>query len=98
MEQGTFVIVRANGSGVWAGNLGKRNGNELTLHNAIRLWRWYGANTCSELAQFGTARANECKFANPVDEVLIFNVLEIIQATPEAEASLKAVKVKEWWR
>ena len=43
------VLVRTRGAGVHVGELLKpRNGMELTLHNAHRVWRWRGANTLSE--------------------------------------------------
>ena len=92
-----YYIVRTETAGVWAGNIKKRDGNEVTMTNAIRLWSWQGANTLSEIAMIGVGKPEECKFSMAVDEVLLLNVNEIITATKEAESNLKSVKVSPWW-
>lgn len=97
MEKGKFVIVRTFSAGVWAGNLENRDGKEVTLVNAIRIWKWSGANTLSEIAMSGVGRPNECKFSKPVDEVLLLQAIEILSATKAAENSIKGVEVRPWW-
>jgi len=84
-------IVRSNGSGVWAGEITGKEGDSVVMKDAIRLWYWDGAASLSELAKVGTKRPNSCKFCVPVDAVEVFNVLEIITVTDEAEASIKGV-------
>lgn len=89
-------IVRTNRAGVFFGKIEKKDGNIVTLSKARRLWYWDGAASLSELAQYGTANASGCKFPCAVDEVEIFDVLEILSVTAEAAASID--KVKEWKR
>lgn len=87
-------IVRANGAGVFFGEIVKKDGDTVTMKNARRLWYWNGASSLSELAQYGVARPADCKFPCAVDEVEVFNVLEILSVTEEAGKSIDGVK--EW--
>lgn len=89
---GKYVIVRAEGAGVFAGILKERTRNEVVLNDARRLWYWSGAASLSQLAMNGTNRPNDCKFPCAVDEILIFNVLEIIPTTDKAEKSIREVR------
>jgi hypothetical protein len=65
MKEGDYVIVRTYSAGVFAGTLRERNGKEVTLHNARRIWYWAGAASLSQLAQSGTSKPNQCKFPEP---------------------------------
>ena len=47
---GKYVIVRTYSAGVFSGNLKSRNGQEVVLTNARRLWYWAGAASLSQLA------------------------------------------------
>jgi len=47
MEEQKYVIVRTHSAGVFAGELKSRNGKEVDLNNARRLWYWYGAASLS---------------------------------------------------
>jgi hypothetical protein len=87
-------IVRTNRAGVFFGKIEKRDGNTLTLSNARRIWYWAGASSLSELAQYGTSNPRECKFPCAVDEIEVFDVLEIISVADEAAASID--RVAEW--
>lgn len=87
-------IVRANGAGVFFGEITERNGDTVTMKNARRLWYWSGASSLSELAQYGTARPDDCKFPCAVDKIEVFNVIEILSVTEEAGKSIDGVK--EW--
>ena len=89
-------IVRTNRAGVFFGKIEKKDGNTVTLSNARRLWYWEGAASLSELAQYGTANAVGCKFPCAVDEVELFDVLEILSVTEVAAASIDGVR--EWKR
>ena len=89
-----YCIVRTEKAGVFAGNCTQRNGNELTIKNARRLWYWNGAATISQLSVDGTASPSTCKFTVPVDELEVFGVIEIIPCTKKAEESIKGVR--EW--
>jgi hypothetical protein len=86
-------IVRTNRAGVFFGKITNREGDTVTMTNARRLWYWDGAASLSELAQHGTASAGNCKFPCPVDEVEVFEVIEILSVTDEAAASIDGVRV-----
>lgn len=77
-------IVRGDKSGVFYGEIKERNGNEVTMANCRRLWYWSGANSISQLAQFGTSSPNECKFSVAVDMVLILDAIEINKCSAQA--------------
>jgi hypothetical protein len=87
-----WVIVRTYSAGVFYGILHSRNGKEVTLKKARRMWKWFGASL-SECAQSGTPRPSECKFPEAVDTVLLLEAIEIIDLTAPALASLEAVPV-----
>ena len=89
----TRKIVRANGSGVFFGEVEKIEGTTVTLKNARLLWYWGGAASLSQLAQEGTSRPENCKFPIPVEEVVVFNVLEILSVTDKAAKSIDGVKI-----
>lgn len=89
-----YVIVRGDRSGVFAGNIVERNGQEVKLKNCRRLWYWDGACSISELAKKGTSKPDDCKFTVTVDEIEILDAIEIIVCTQEAENSIK--EVREW--
>ena len=93
MENKTYFIIRSNGSGVWAANIKERDGDTVTLTDARRIWYWSGARSLSQLAMEGTKNPGNCNFAMPVDEVMVFNVLEIIKCTDEAENNIKGVSM-----
>ena len=47
MENQKYYIVRGKNSGVFAGNIAKREGTEVTMTNVRRLWYWDGACSLS---------------------------------------------------
>jgi len=88
-----FYIVRTNSAGVFAGEIKERNGQEVVMTNAIRLWYWAGAASLSQLAMEGTKSPGSCKFTVPVDEVELLQVIEIIKCSREVESNIKGVKI-----
>ena len=89
----TRKIIRANGAGVFFGEVNKIEGSTVTLTNARRLWYWDGAASLSQLAQEGTSKPSNCKFPVAVDEVTVFNVLELLSVTDKAAKSIDGVKI-----
>ena len=89
-----YVIVRTYSAGVFAGTLESRNGREVVLTNARRIWYWSGAASLSELAVRGTSRPTQCKVPVAVPRVELLEVIEILDTTPAARASIEAVP--EW--
>ena len=88
-----YVIVRTYSAGVFAGNLESRNGKEVVLKNARRIWFWDGAASLSQLAVDGTSEPSKCKFPCPVSEIILTEAIEIIPCTEKAEKSIKGVAI-----
>lgn len=86
-----YVIVRTYSAGAFAGTLEARDGKEVTLTDARRLWYWDGAASLSQLATTGTSKPKSCKFPAPVGRIVLTEAIEIIDATPEAQASIASV-------
>lgn len=88
---GQHVIVRTYSAGVFAGTLVAREGREAHLTDARRIWYWEGAASLSQLAMEGVSMPENCKFAMPVDAVLVIETIEIIPTTAKSRASIEAV-------
>ena len=88
---GRYCMIRTTSAGVFAGTVVSREGEEITLSDARRIWYWDGAASLSELATSGTSNPNSCKFPAPVDEVLLRGVIEIIPITDQAKQSIAQV-------
>lgn len=94
MSTNPYVIVRTRSAGCFAGTLDARDGKEVRLADARRLWYWAGAASLSGLAVHGTSKPSECKFPVAVPSVTLTEAIEILATTPEARASIEAVP--EW--
>lgn len=90
---GRYCMVRTYSAGVFAGTIDSRDGKEVVLSNARRIWYWDGAASLSQLATSGTSKPKMCKFPEPVAEVLLTEVIEIIPITDIAKASIESVPV-----
>lgn len=92
---GKKVIIRGDRSGVEFGTLVAKEGTEVTLKNARRLWYWDGAASLSQLAKEGTTNPSNCKFTVTLDSITILDAIEIIPCTNKAIKSIKRVRVWE---
>ena len=92
-SKGKYVIVRTYSAGVFAGNLKSRNGREVVMTNARRLWYWDGAASLSQLAMEGTKKPENCKFPCVVEHVELLEVIEILDITEAARKSIEAVPI-----
>lgn len=90
---GKYVIVRGDRSGVFAGTLAENDGRKVVLTNVRRLWRWFGATECLQLATEGVKKPKECRFTLTAETITLLDAIEIIPTTAEAEANIKAVPV-----
>lgn len=88
-----YVIVRTYSAGVFAGYLESRNGKEVVMRDARRLWYWDGASSLSQLAMEGTKKPENCKFPCPVNRIELLEVIEILDVTEEARKNIAAVKI-----
>lgn len=84
------VIVRTYSAGVHFGYVVRRDGKEVQLERSRRIWRWFGANTLSEIATSGID-VSKSKIGAPVS-ILLTEAIEIIDCTPAAVQSLEAAK------
>lgn len=94
MKNGQYVIIRTYSAGAFAGTLKSREGKEVTLTNARRLWYWDGAASLSELAMCGTKKPRNCKFPVAVNEIILTEAIEIIAVTEIAQKCIE--EVPEW--
>jgi hypothetical protein len=90
---GNHVIVRSYEAGVFAGELESKEGKEVVLRNARRLWYWDGAASLSQLAMEGVSKPQNCKFPCEVDKVIITEACEILPLTQKAIQSIKKVAI-----
>ncbi len=92
-----YVIVRTYSMGVFAGELEKQDGFNVTLKNARRLWYWSGAASLSQLAVDGTSDPKNCKFPKEVSEINLISPqgLEILTVSDKARESISGVKIWE---
>ena len=91
--KGKYCMVRTFSAGVFAGTIVSRKGKEVLLKNARRIWYWAGAASLSQLAMSGTSSPDKCKFPEPVNEVLLTEVIEIIPITSVAKKSIQGVPI-----
>lgn len=94
-EDMRYVIARTHSAGVFAGNIESKNGKEIVMRNARRLWRWSGAASLSQLAMEGVKDPENCMFPCEIDRIHLTECIEIIDVTEKAEKSIKRVKVWE---
>jgi len=88
-----YVMVRTYSAGVFAGELVRRDGQEVELKNARRIWYWSGAASLSQLAMEGTTDPGNCKFPCEVDSVILTQAIEITHITDKARQSIAGVPV-----
>ena len=93
MKKGQYCMVRTYSAGVFAGTIVSRKGKEVLLKNARRIWYWAGAASLSQLAMSGTSQPEKCKFPEPVSEVILTEVIEIIPITAMAKKSIEGVAI-----
>jgi hypothetical protein len=81
-----FVVIRTYSAGVHVGTLESREGREVVLSDARRIWRWSGANTLSEVSQKGVAEAS--RISEPVPTITLTEAIEVIPCSEEARSNL----------
>lgn len=87
-----YHIVRTYSAGVFAGEIVRRDGKEVEMTNARRLWYWDGACSLSQMAMEGVTAPQNCKFAMPVD-VILTEVIEILKCTDKAKKVISEVAI-----
>ena len=92
---GNLYIVRTCSAGVFFGEIVKRNGREVIMRNARRLWQWSGAASLSQLAMEGVKNPDGCKFPCAVESVELLEVIEILKCS---DAAIKSINGVEVWK
>lgn len=77
---GKKVVIRTYSAGVHFGTLVEKDGKEVVLSNARRLWSWTGALSLSEVATIGVNMAGS-KISEPVEYIILTEAVEIIPCT-----------------
>jgi len=93
-QLGKHVIVRADRAGVFFGILTKKEGSEVQLTKARKLFYWSGASAVEQIALEGVKNPESCKFTVTNEEITVNNYIQIITCTEEAIKNIK--KVEPW--
>lgn len=88
-----YVIVRTYSAGVFSGFIESRNGQEVVMRNARRIWYWDGAASLSQMAVEGVKKPENCKFAMAVDRVELLQAIEILDCTNKAKKCIEGVAI-----
>jgi hypothetical protein len=88
-----YVVVRTYSAGVEVGELVERNGKEVLLANARKLWSWSGSFTLHGVAAKGVGKGSRLSVA--VLENLVTEAIEVITCSPEAEKNLREVEAHD---
>lgn len=86
LPAGPDVIIRTFSAGVHVGAIKERNGQEVTLVNARRIWSWKGALSLSEVATAGVIR-KDSKISVAVPEITLLQAIEIIPVASGVDLS-----------
>ena len=88
MYIGKHVIVRTYSAGVWFGELAAKEGNEVIVANARRMYKWWAEKSISlsGCAIYGI-KHDKSKICPPVAQVWL-EAIEIIPTTDVATTSL----------
>jgi len=81
-------LIRTYSAGVHVGEIVSRNGKEVTLTNAHRVWRWRGANTLHELSQRGAA-SEHTRISEKSPSIILTEAIEILECSSVAAANLR---------
>ena len=89
-----IALIRTYSAGVHFGTLANRDGKEVTLANARRLYQWSGACSLSQVATDGV-RLSGSKISVIVPEIILTEAIEII---PMSEKAATEMMNAEAWK
>ena len=90
---GKHVIVRSNLAGVFFGKLEAKDGEELTLSKARKLYYFSGANSVEDLANQGALNSSNCKITAPVDIIVISKFEQLLPCTKDSINQLNSIPI-----
>lgn len=85
--KGPLTLVRTYCAGVHIGELVSRTGTEVVLKNAVRLYRWRGANTLNEVANGDFTRTEYTKISKPTSSITLTQAIELIPVSEGVDFS-----------
>ena len=88
-----YYIVRCDRAGVFFGQIKSREGREVTMTHARKIWYWKGATETLQLSAEGVKEPDKCRFTLWVDEIVLLEAIEVIPCTELAAARLCEVPV-----
>lgn len=80
-------IIRTYTAGVHVGEVVSRKGKEVVLKNSVRVHRWRGANSLSEMSQTGVDFTYS-RISVPCSSVTLTEVIEVLKCTSVAADNL----------
>ena len=89
MHVGEYVLIRTYSAGVHFGKLVKREGKEVLLDEARRIWSWDGAFTLSEVSESGVGSG---KISAKIDGILLTQAIEIMKLSIKSKENLYGLK------
>jgi hypothetical protein len=90
----SYFIIRTYSAGVHFGIITQRDGKEVTLKDARRIWYWEGAASLSQMAVDGVIKPKSCKFSVTTPKIILTEAIEIIPCTEKAAKCI--LEVPEW--
>lgn len=91
---GKFCVFRTYSAGVHMGYLKEiaytPAGAAARIQEARRLWFWSGAFTLNEVSVHGVGE--DSRISEPVDDILLTEVVEVIPCTEVAQANLSRTR------
>jgi hypothetical protein len=86
-----YVVVRSNLAGVFIGKcVGEVDTKKrcVLLTECSRIYSWEGANTCSGIALKGVSEKSKI---TPETTSLVFDIIEVVEASTEAVVKIKSL-------
>ena len=92
---GQEVIIRTYSAGVWFGRLKEKEGEEVILTEARRMWRWWAKKSISlsGVALYGI-KQEDSRIAGAIDSVWL-QAIEIIPISGTAAESIRTAQETE---
>lgn len=90
---GKDVIVRTHSAGVHFGTLQYRDGKEVVLTDARRIWSCNGAFTLSAVALHGVGKSS--KMSVEITEILLTEAIEVIPCSEAATVNLRSLEAHD---
>lgn len=87
-------LFRCDRSGVFYGEKVEIEGQRAKIKNARKIFYWDGAACLEQLSAEGTKKPDNCKFTMTVDEIEVFDIIQLIKCTDVAIRSIE--EVNEW--